>query len=245
MSVLFCGPAFGQSIGANIAGIVTDQTGALLQDTAVTITHIENGRSLPLKTGKRGEYRAVALLPGEYTLVAEHEGFAPAARQVTLLVGADATVNFTLPLAGVVEQTTVNTATPLLEVARSQPSSVVTEQDIDTLPVLERNSWCWRSSCRDPVRSTARSPGWHRPNSVASPISAAGYTTLVDGGDDQRHASGAVRRSMSAQEAVQEFKVFRHQFDAQYGHALNAVVTVVTRSGTNRFQRYGLLLRPR
>ena len=29
------------------------------------------------------------------------------------------------------------------------------------------------------------------------------------------------------QDAVQEFKVFRHQFDAQYGSALNAVVNVV------------------
>ena len=35
------------------------------------------------------------------------------------------------------------------------------------------------------------------------------------------------------QDAVQEFKVFRNQFDAQYGAALNAVVNVVTKSGGN------------
>jgi hypothetical protein len=36
------------------------------------------------------------------------------------------------------------------------------------------------------------------------------------------------------QEAVQEFKVFRHQFDAQYGGALGAVVSVITRAGGNQ-----------
>src|SRR5262249_4538460 len=30
---------------------------------------------------------------------------------------------------------------------------------------------------------------------------------------------------------IQEFTVYRNQFDAQYGHALNAVVNVVTKSG--------------
>jgi len=36
------------------------------------------------------------------------------------------------------------------------------------------------------------------------------------------------------QDAVQEFKVYRHQFDAQYGSALNAVVNVVSKSGGDK-----------
>src|SRR4029078_7323247 len=41
------------------------------------------------------------------------------------------------------------------------------------------------------------------------------------------------------QDAVQEFKVFRNQFDAQYGAALNAVVNVVSKSGTNQNEGTG------
>ena len=41
------------------------------------------------------------------------------------------------------------------------------------------------------------------------------------------------------QEAVQEFKVFRNQFDAEYGNALAAVVTVVSKSGTNQVSGSG------
>ena len=42
-----------------------------------------------------------------------------------------------------------------------------------------------------------------------------------------------------SQDAVQEFKVFRNQFDAQYGAALAAVVTVATKSGTNELHGTG------
>ena len=66
----------------------------------------------------------------------------------------------------------------------------------------------------------------------------AGYTTLIDGGDINDTVWGSPTINVG-EEAVQEFKVFRHQFDAQYGHALNAVVTVATRSGTNRFSGTG------
>ena len=114
---LCCGPAFGQSIGANLAGVVADETGARLQDTAVTITHVLNGRALIVTTGSEGEYRAVALLPGEYVVTAARSGFSTVSRRVPLPVGADATLNLTLAVAGLVEQATVNAA------AHSQPVS--------------------------------------------------------------------------------------------------------------------------
>lgn len=69
-------PAAGQSTGANIAGIVTDESGARLMGATVTIAHTLNGRSVTVTTGSEGEYRAVALLPGEYDLVVTHSGFA-------------------------------------------------------------------------------------------------------------------------------------------------------------------------
>ena len=53
-----------------MAGVVTDDTGARLQDATVTITHALNGRVVTVNTGSEGEYRAVALLPGDYDITA-------------------------------------------------------------------------------------------------------------------------------------------------------------------------------
>ena len=61
-----------------------------------------------------------------------------------------------------------------------------------------------------------------------------GYTTIIDGTplDDSTWGTPVINIS---QDAIQEFKVYQHQFDAQYGHALNAVVNVVTLSGGDKF----------
>jgi len=229
-----CDAAFGQSIGANLGGVVTDETGARLQDVTVTITHAQNGRAVILNTGNQGDYRAVALLPGEYDVTAARSSFASVRRRVALLVGADATLNLTLPLAGVVEQTNVNAAAPLVEAARSQPSSVVTKRDIDTLPVLDRNFLVLAQLLpgSGPINSTVGRFATTKFGGVADQRS--GYTTLIDGGDIDDAVWGSPTINVS-EEAVQEFKVLRTQFDAQYGHALNAIVIVATRSGTNRF----------
>jgi hypothetical protein len=230
--------AFGQSIGASLAGVVTDQTGARLQDAIVTITHSQNGRAMIVKTGHDGDYRIVALLPGEYEVAITLSGFSPVTRRVALLVGADATLDLSLPLAGVEDRATVNAASLPPETPRSQPSSVVTKQQIDTLPVLDRNFLVLAQLLpgSGPLNSTVGRFTTTKFGGVSDQRS--GFTTLVDGGDIDDMIWGSPTINVS-EDAIQEFKVFRTQFDAQYGHALNAIVTVATRSGTNRVSGTG------
>jgi carboxypeptidase family protein len=88
VALLVALPALAQSFGANVGGAVTDETGALLPGAAITIIHASNGRKVVVTTGERGDYRVVALQPGDYDLSVERSGFAPDTRRVTLLVGA-------------------------------------------------------------------------------------------------------------------------------------------------------------
>jgi hypothetical protein len=64
------------------------------------------------------------------------------------------------------------------------------------------------------------------------------YTTMIDGGDVDDAIWGHPTINLS-QDAIAEFKVYRNQFDAQYGKATTAVVSVVTKSGTNRMSGSG------
>lgn len=231
-------PAAGQSTGASVSGIVTDASGARIVDATITIAHLLNGRAFTLTTGPEGTYRAVALLPGEYDLTATGRGFTARTRRVTLLVGADASVDFNLEVTTVDLRTTVVAEVPLVEAARSQPSSVVTKRQVDALPVLERNFLVLAQLLpgSSPIAGTTNRFAVTKFGGVGDQRS--GYTTLIDGGDVDDAQWGSPTINVS-QDAVQEFKVFRSQFDAQYGHALNAVVTVATRSGTNRFAGSG------
>src|SRR5436309_14207122 len=120
---------------ANIGGAITDDSGAALPGVTVTVTNRANGRSQALVTGGDGRYRAVALQPGPYQIEASLQGFGTVRREITLVVGADAALDLKLGVANVSETVTVVGETPLVDVGKSQPSSVITAEQLEGLPV--------------------------------------------------------------------------------------------------------------
>ncbi len=225
-------------VGASVGGVVTDDTGALLPGVTVTVTNTSNGARQVLVTGTEGSYRAVALPPAPYEIKIELAGFSAQTRAITLTVGADARMDFKLSLASVQETVTVSGQSPLIETARSEPTSVVLADQIETLPVLDRNFLVLAQTLPGSAPLTAGNTTFASTKFGGPADQRNGYTTIVDGGsvDDTDWGSPIVNVS---QDAVQEFKVFRNQFDAQYGAALVAVVSVATKSGTNRFSGSG------
>ena len=232
MSMLPESPAAGQSIGARLAGVVRDESGAHLPGVTLSLTNTANGRTQTVISDARGEFRAGALQPGAYRLAADHSGFARLEQDVTLNVGSELTIDLQLTVAGVRETVTV-TATLSPAVAKSQPSALVSAADITSLPEIGRNFLVMAQLLpgSGPLNSSVTRFATTRFGGMADQRS--GFTTLVDGGDvdDAQWGSPVINLT---QEAVQEFKVFRHQFDAQYGGALGAVVSVVTRAGGNQ-----------
>ena len=131
-------PAAGQG-GANIGGVVTDDTDAALPGVTITLVNTNNGATQVLVSGPEGNYRAVNLQPGPYSITAELAGFSTNKRAVTLLVGANTTVNVKLSVATLSENVIVSGESPLVEVAKAQPSSVIVGEQLAVLPVLDRN----------------------------------------------------------------------------------------------------------
>jgi hypothetical protein len=223
-------------IGANISGVVTDGSGAVLPGVSVTVTNTATGRAQSLVTSSEGRYRAVALQPGPYAVSAELQGFGTVRREITLVVGADATLDMSMGVAALNENVTVVGESPLVEVAKSQPSSVITGQQIEALPVLSRNFLVLAQLM--PGAAPARA-GQFAVTKFGGPGNQRfGYITLVDGGDLHEPIWGHPSINLS-QDSVAEFKVFRNQWDAEYGGALAAIVNVVSKSGTNRMSGSG------
>lgn len=233
LCVLTGSPLYAQAVGAIVSGIVSDESGARLPGVTVTITNVSNGRTQPVVSGEHGEYRAVALQPAPYRIAADKAGFSRSEQDVTLTVGSDATLDFRLTVAGVRESVTVAVPSVSFEVAQSQPSSVVTEDQIRALPELGRNFLVLAQLLpgSGPLNASVTRFATTKFGGVADQRS--GFTTLIDGGDVDDAQWGSPTINLT-QESVKEFKVFRYQFDAQYGNALNAVVSVVTKSGGNR-----------
>jgi carboxypeptidase family protein/TonB-dependent receptor-like protein len=227
---------------ANIGGAVTDDSGAALPGVSVTVTNTANGRSQTVVTGSDGRYRAVQLQPGPYLVSAELQGFSTSRRNVVLVVGSDAELNISLGVAAVNENVTVTGEAPLVEVAKSQPSSVISATQLETLPVLSRNFLVLAQLLPGAGPISLRSPSNLPRNGVtkfgAVPDERYAYTTQIDGGDVDDAIWGVPTINLS-QDAIAEFKVFRNQFDASYGKATTAVVSVATKAGTNQLSGTG------
>jgi outer membrane receptor protein involved in Fe transport len=239
---LISAPAFAQIGGAaNIAGFISDDSGAALPGVTVTITNTATGRAQTQVTESDGRYRAVALQPGPYEVATELQGFATVRRAVTLVVGADATLDMTLGVAALAETINVVGEAPLVEATRSQPSSVITGAQLQALPVLSRDFLVLAQLLPGAAPITRQSDTLPRNGTTkfgAVPDQRYAYTTQIDGGDVDDAIWGNPTISLG-QDAIAEFKVYRNQFDAQYGKATTAVVSVVTKSGTNRMAGSG------
>ena len=226
--------ALGQ-VGGNIGGVVADKTGASVPGADVTLTNTNSGITVDLKTGPDGNYRAVNLQPAAYEVTASAPGFGSVKKTVTIIVGADSTVDFTLNVAGVSENITVEgEAAALVETTKSAPKSVIDDEQLKDLPVLSRNFLVVAQTMPGAASITNLAVTTRFGTTIFGGVADQrnGYTTIIDGApiDDATWGTPVINMS---QDAIQEFTVYRNQFDAQYGHAMNAVVNVVSKSGGN------------
>jgi hypothetical protein len=242
MRVVFCvllalpAAAFGQArlTGADLTGVLTDQSGGVLPGATVTATNVETNVSRTVMTDGSGRYIVPALPPGMYTMRVELAGFATRTREgVLLALGRSVTMDFTLALSAATEEVTVSGNVPLVDVGRTEVSTVVSQQFIDNLPINGRNFIGF--SVITPGVSTDKTP--QQGASATSGLSFTGQRArsnniMVDGLDNNDPVVGAVRAVFS-QEAIREFQVLTDSYSAEFGKASGGVVNIVTKSGTN------------
>ena len=130
--------AFAQETRGTIVGHVLDEQGAAMPGVNVTITNIDTNVSATLTTNSTGYYQAPLLLPGNYRVTAELQGFKTAVRNgIILSVAQQATVDVTLGVGAVSETVTVSGEAPILETGRphdrTKPGSAQRRESPDVL----------------------------------------------------------------------------------------------------------------
>jgi hypothetical protein len=225
--------AQGRLTAADIGGTIQDQSGAVLPGVAVTATNTATNQSRTAVTDKDGRYYIGALQPGVYTISVELAGFAQQTRKdLRLVIGQLADLHFTLR-AGVAEAIVVSAKAPVVDATATSVSTVVGQEQIDSLPTNGRNFLSF--SVITPGVTTDRTP--QQGASATSGLTFGGQRArsnniMVDGVDNNDSVVGAVRATFS-QEAIQEFQVLTNSYSAEFGKASGGVVNIITRSGTN------------
>jgi hypothetical protein len=225
--------AWAQSTAANVSGTVHDQQQQALPGATVTLRNVDTGQVRTTVSDQTGNFRLLGLQPGLYDMTIELSGFATHSRPgVQLAISQEAELNATMRIASLAEAITVSAELPLAEPPSTTLGRTITTKQIEALPVL----------ARDFTNLAILTPGVltnHSTPRGATGIVTAGQTGrnntfLIDGVSHDEVTLGNSRGSVSL-EAVKEFAVLTNNFSAEYGHASGAIVSVLTRSGTNTY----------
>jgi Carboxypeptidase regulatory-like domain len=230
--------AWAQAGTASVYGDVKDQQRAALPGAAVTLTSADTGATRSTVTSETGAYRFVALTPGTYSLTVELKGFRTASlEKVQLAVDTAAKLDVGLELGSLAETVEVAASTPILNTTDASLGNVITAMQIQQLPLEARNPVGLLSLQAGAVYLPS---GDQRSGSVSGARSDQSNVTLdgVDVNDPQwGYAYNSVLRVTL--ESLQEFRVSTSNYSADMGRSSAAQVSLVTKSGTNRFSGSG------
>ena len=124
---------------ASISGRVTDPQGSVVVGASVTARQTETNVADSVTTDGAGRFRFAYLRVGPYEIKVTQPGFSPYVRQLNLNAGAAFDIPVTLAVAGLEAAVAVTADGPVLESARSQVATTVSQQEVNNLPLNGRN----------------------------------------------------------------------------------------------------------
>ncbi len=246
MLALFLLPlgALAQVNTGNLSGLITDPSGAVVHSATVTVIATSTGYSRTAQSGTDGAYIFPDLPIGGYTVTVSSPGFSTIKETATINVGAHLRRDFRVKV-GEASQTVEVTA-PGSGLSRDDASisTVITADIIASTPLFLRN---W-----DDLLRTVPGVQINRYTNQSGATSAGrtgdfnvnGVHTLqnnfiLDGIDNNTFSENVQELSSEAAhpsvDVIAEFNVITNPYSAEYGRAPGAVVSVNTRSGTNKF----------
>ncbi len=246
LALCYATSATAQRTTANLRGKVTDQSGAPLPAAAVTATNTQTGFKRTALANGEGVYILAGLQPGTYDVSIQAISYAPQTRRITVLIGQDLNGDFQMSVQAIEIAGITATATRPVETRTSEVATNITRQEIENLPVPDRNFLALGTLAPGMKSPAPNADGYVQPSAGALP--AANINVFIDGASLKSDVlpSGVAGQDASKgnpfpQSAVQEFRVITQNFKAEYQKASSAIITAVTRSGGNQWEASGFV----
>jgi outer membrane receptor protein involved in Fe transport len=242
---LFSNAALAQGTSASILGTVTDSSGAVIAGGTVQVRNTATAQTRQVPTDQQGRFTIADLPIGSYDVQANAQGFQTTVRRgVTLIVGEQAVVDFSLAVGQSQQTVTVEGAVSQVDTVSSTVSANVEQKQIADLPLNGRNFTDLIALVPGIAAGSQIGNGGSNllygveNNFSVSGARSEGQAYLLDNTDIQgfwNHGSGSgVMGTTLGIEAIAEFSVLTNTYSAQFG-GNGAVVNTASKSGTNSF----------
>jgi hypothetical protein len=229
-------PIWAQSTGA-IVGTVADPSGAIIPGAKVTATNVATSVSQSTVTTGAGTYTIPNLVVGTYNITAEGQGFKSGnATGITLDVSQTRQVDFKLTLVGVASTVEVDATPPLINTTDATVGGLVSEEQVQTLPLNGRNITGLVLMQPGVVTNTG-SMGWMAPQGQWIANGNRGETAVgtLDNADISDAEMGTLQFTNFNLDAIAEFKILQNNYSAEYGQGGGTITQMVSKTGTNGF----------
>ncbi|HEY6119441.1 MAG TPA: carboxypeptidase regulatory-like domain-containing protein [Pyrinomonadaceae bacterium] len=230
----------------NISGTVRDSSGAAVPKAEVVLEQQGTGFTRTLNADENGTYFATSLPPGRYTVSTTATGFKKTvASDVELHVSENKVVNLELQVGQVSETLTITSDLAAVETRSGDVSSLVSEKQITELPLNGRNysQLALMVPGVSPVTQSGAggafaAQGTGLSGGVDMSVNGNGSNEnlwTVDGVNNMDVGSNRTLLVFPSIDTIQEFRVVRNSFSAEYGQAQGAVINLITKGGSNQF----------
>src|SRR6185369_4811601 len=238
-------PLPAQTVSGTILGQIQDQQGAAIGKVEITARSLDTGAIRKTVTDDTGGYRITSVPAGSYEVTAAVAGFKTEVRSgISVTVGSDVAVNFSMTVGAVTEKVEVTAEAPQVNTSSSTLGGFVNSTTIRELPLNGRD-WLQLSLLQPGINTN----GAQNSNDLSRAQRGNGITLFISGG---RHTDNAFRidgisvndyanggpgsalRVNMGVDAIREFSVLTNSYSAEYGRGAGGVVNAITKSGTNQ-----------
>ncbi|PYS70279.1 MAG: hypothetical protein DMF69_14115, partial [Acidobacteria bacterium] len=231
-----------QSDQGRIVGTVTDANGGIVPGATVLIKSERTGEERTATTNEAGYYIVAALKPSSYTVTATAQNLTVRVTNVQVLVGQELNLALTLQATGVEAKVDVTaTGESAIDTGSASMGVNVNPREVESLPLNGRQLSQLYLQAPGSVNSGSGTFGDIRFSGRAVQQNVIRYdgiegSAIIDASPGNLNGELPTPfRLQSSLENVQEFRVDSNNFPAEFGTGTGGQVSVVTKSGSNRF----------
>ncbi len=222
--------AMAQATGGRASGTVTDASGAVIPNAAVTLKNEATGQTITMQTTAAGAFNFPNVPVGNYSVKILADGFKATASEIVIALNQESVLNTALQTGAVTDQVNVTAA-----------AGGLVQTDASQLG----GSWNARQSLELPIFGNQYSLALLSPNVVATSTGVVGAGGTIGGvrprgnsfnidgvNNDDPSVTGPSTKLIL--DAVQEFTLLNNNFNAEFGSAAGGQFNTITMSGTNK-----------
>jgi hypothetical protein len=233
-------PVWSQEVSASITGTITDASGAVVVNAAITAKDVNRGTVYTTSTNEAGIYLFPRIPPGMYEVKVEAKGFKTVIRQdIILEVNQRARLDVGLEVGALTESVQVTGEPPLLQTDTTIVGTTITTNRLANTPLISRN-FITLTLLAPGVTTTnpsgfnndQRTTGGGRPYVNGNRKEANNF--LLDGIDNNQVSDNLTSYQPNL-EAISEVKMITNNASAEFGNFQGGIINVTLKSGTNQF----------